>query len=152
MSSLRGYANALSGASTTVLGAQRAADIVAAMTPPSSASSSPVAAAPVPSVKDQLVNMAPGLAGAAAGAFLWKRHRVLGALGGHAAVQAGYDYYRGHKKEAACNLAVEGAGIAGSLYFKKHPVLGWLGGVVAGGVATYFVAGSPVRNAVQKMK
>jgi ATP-dependent protease ClpP protease subunit len=60
--------------------------------------------------------------------------------------------YHGDKKKAACNLAVEGAAVYGALRYRKHPVLGYLGGMAAGLAATYFVPGSPSREAYDEWK
>lgn len=146
--SLKSYSDAFAGCSPTIMGLNQVADIVAAVTPP--AGTPPVAQVSQPSLVSKVSRFAPGLAGAGAGGYAWKKHRVLGALLGHAVVQSGYDYMKGRKREALCQLAVEGAGVGGALYYKKHPVLGWLGGVVAGAVATYFVPGSPVRNEAKR--
>lgn len=145
---MKKYSDALSGCSTTVLGVHRAADIVAALTPPPD-SGAPAPAKPEP-VAGKVVRFVPGLVGAGIGATVWREHRVLGALSGYAAVNAGYAYTQGQKKKAVCQLVVEGSGVAGALMWKKRPVLGWLSGIAAGAAATYFVKGSPVRDLVKK--
>lgn len=75
---------------------------------------------------------------AAAGAYLYKKHRVLGLIGGASlgrnvpallnASERGY---------AIRNLGSTGLGIGGSLYMKKHPVLGFLLGKAIGTAALY---------------
>lgn len=149
--SLKNYSDAIAGVSPTILGVHRAADIVAAMTPPANAPAVPaVAPAPQSSMFAKAKGFAPGLVGAGVGAYAWKKHRILGAVLGHAAACSGLEFYRGDKKKALCDMAVEGAAVAGALHFKKSPVLGFVGGLLAGAAATYFVPGSPVRAQVQK--
>jgi len=147
----------LGSLSPTILGAHRVADIFAALTPPAPAAGVPSAPAPSNSqIMDKAKQFAPGLAGAGVGAYVGAKHRhpVLGALAGHAVVNSAYEYYKGDKKKAVCNAAVEGAALAGALYYKKgrKPLLGYAIGLVAGAVATYFVDGSPVKNAVAKYR
>lgn len=85
----------------------------------------------------------PGVVTGAAGAYMWKKHRVLGFLMGDAIGARAYQIYRGdNRKGAVADIAAAGAGVAGSLYWKKHPVLGWIGGSLAGAVVTSFVEGS----------
>lgn len=146
---MREYTNALSGASTTVEGVRQAADILAALAPPTiGVGSAALVKSNQTSVTKKVVAFVPGVVGSGIGAVLWKDHRILGALVGHAAVTGGWEFYKGDKKKAACQFAVEGAGVAGALLYKKHPALGWASGIVLGAAATYFVPGSPVRRFV----
>lgn len=144
------------GAVPAASAAHRIAGVVAAMTPPPAAQG-----AMVPSGSSNVVAkikpLVPGAVGAVAGFVAWKKHPVLGALAGHAVADAAYEAYKGDKKKAACNLAVEGAGVLGALYNKKIPfakkggaIGGYVAGILAGAVATYFVQGSPVRRALGK--
>lgn len=149
------YAANLSDISPTILGVHRAADIVAALAPPAAGTTAIVPAAPaVPqeSVVKKVLRFAPGAAGAAAGFAAWKNHRILGAVAGHALVNSGWEFYKGDKKKALCNAAVEGTGIAGAMFFHKSPVIGFVGGALAAAVATYFVPGSPVRQQVERFR
>lgn len=149
-------AEAIYGVSPTARGVGRVSDLVAAMTPPAPATGTALApvAPPHEALSKKLIKFVPHVVGAGAGFVLWKKHRILGALAGHALVNSGYEYYKGDKKTALCELAVEGAGIAGALYLFKgrKPVMGWLAGVLAGSVATYFVQDSPVQKAVKKLR
>lgn len=76
------------------------------------------------------------LAGAAAGAYLWKKHRWLGGIGGASLGRNAQDLLHPAQRTAAmCNLGVTGAGVAGSMLFKKHPVIGFVLGFLGGGLA-----------------
>lgn len=158
-------ANVIGSISPTILGAHRIAGIVAALTPPATtpgaiAPAAAPAAAPGESLTSKAMKFAPGAAGAAAGAYLWKNHRILGALAGHAIVNSGYDAMKGGDKvKSACQGVVEGAGVLGSLYNKKmpikfarNPIIGYVVGVLAGAAATYFVPGSPIKDQIAKIK
>ena len=150
-------ATAFAGVSPTILGVNRVANIVSALTPPSI--NGVAAAKPAPSVMEKVKPFVPGAAGAAVGAYVWKKHRILGVLAGHAVANSAFEFYQGKRKEAVCDLVVEGAGVLGSLYNKKipfvkkgGPIAGYVAGLVAGCVATYFVDGSPVKNAVANFR
>lgn len=150
---MKNYMDIITGASPTARGAARAADIVAALAPPAKSSAVATSAAhSSESFTGKLVRFVPGVAGAGVGFFAWKKHRVLGALAGHAVVGSAYEFYKGDRTKAVCDLAVEGAGVAGALWYKKRPWAGWLGGVLAGAVATYFVPGSPIKDQVAKLR
>lgn len=153
------YAEAVTGVvpSANVIGA--VIDIAAALVPPAVKAGAPaMVVSPKEPMSDKLKKFAPHAVGLAAGAFFWKKHRILGALAGHALVNSAYEYYKGDKKKAMCDLAVEGAGVAGALYHKKlplagkSPVIGWAMGIVAGSVGTYFVDGSPAKEHFQWLK
>lgn len=86
-----------------------------------------------PDVKDGATTVA----GAAAGAFLWKRHRVLGLLGGGSLGRNVPALFRPSERRAAlCNIGQTGGGVLGSLIIGGAPgfILGWLGA----GVLIYF--------------
>lgn len=149
------YAQALYGISPTARGVGHVSDIILGLAPPAPAGTTAIA--PVHTgepITKKLVKFVPHAVGLVAGYSLWKKHRYLGALAGHAAINSGYEFYKGDKKKALCELAVEGAGIIGALKYSggRKPVVGWLLGVVAGSIATYFVEGSPVRNAVARLR
>lgn len=79
------------------------------------------------------------LVGAAAGAFLWKKHRWLGGIGGASLGRNAMSVLDpAQRKEALCNLGITSAGIIGSLTVPKHPVIGFVLGWFAGGAATYY--------------
>lgn len=147
----------LGDATPTATGARQVADIVAAMAPPPPGAAGTVAMRPASSASAGRIAMAlaPGVAAGTAGAVIWKKHRVLGFLAGHAVGQSGYQFIRGgDKKKAICNLAVEGAGVVGALkLFKgRKPVYGWLAGVLGGAVVTAFVPGSPANEAYRRLR
>ena len=161
------YFDRLGEISSSVKGAQRASDLVAALLPPPAPTHVIGAEAPAtalvpgtpaaavvkvgPSVGKAAIAFAPTLVGGAAGALAWQKHRVLGFLAGQSLAYNGAALLKGdadQKKEAVYQLAVEGSGIAGALYLKKHmhPVFGWLVGIAAGSIATSFLPGSPSRR------
>lgn len=148
------WVEVLGEVSSTAGGAQRVANVVTALVPPAGAPSAAVTvpAAPAQSLSKQVVGLVPGAAGAAVGYKMWKKHPALGALAGHALGANLYSLYKGDRKRALCQLAVEAAGVLGALKFKKHPVMGWLGGVAAGAVATSFVDGSASKDLMNKLK
>jgi len=146
---MKKYVEVFGAVSPSAAGAQRAGDIVAALAPPKSGHAMVPASH---SIGATMKSMLPGVAGAVAGAFVWKRHPVLGILAGHALGSNAMALWKGDRKTALCNVAVEGAGVFGALKYKKHPVLGWLGGTLAGAVATSFVDGSPAQDAWRKLK
>lgn len=85
----------------------------------------------------------PGLAVGGLGAFLWKRHRVLGFFAGTAVGMNAYPLVKGESRVShLCNVGVAAAGVGTSLYWKKHPVLGYLGGVLGAGILTLPLRGS----------
>ena len=74
------------------------------------------------------------IAGGAIGLLGWRRHRVLGALGGLALGRNGYAFVKKEIswREAAESLVPHGAAIAGSLSFQSHPAIAYVGfGVLA---------------------
>ncbi len=80
------------------------------------------------------------VAGAAAGFVGWKKHRVLGLIGGAVLGTNLPAAVRGpaERRDALCNMALAGAGVLGSLYFKRHRVIGFVGGWAAAGAAIHF--------------
>lgn len=76
------------------------------------------------------------LAGAVAGAVLWKQHRVLGFLAGGSAVGGAISLVRGRVGSAALTMVPTAAGVAASLYWPKHPALGFILGHVGGSAVT----------------
>jgi hypothetical protein len=71
----------------------------------------------------------PGLAVGAVGSFLWKKHPVLGFLGGmvlggnaSSLMQGG-----GERRNAALTLGAAGVAIYASLKYRKHPALAYVG-------------------------
>lgn len=154
------YATILGSASPTFGGAKRAYDIVAALAPPSSAETQALAKAgeQSPSVTSRVFGAATGavpwVAGGAAGAFLWKKHRVLGFMAGGAVATNVMGLYRGgvERSDAMWNLGIEGAAIGGALMMEDHPVLGYLGGLVAGHAVASFFPSSPQHKTWQQLK
>jgi hypothetical protein len=153
--SARRYANILGNVSPSARGVSRAADIVAALAPPPSGSSTAlVPQSPRPTTKEIALDVLPGLGGGVVGALSWKRHRVLGFLLGHALAATAVPLYRGHgneRKRALCQLGVEGAGIGGALLWKDHPVLGWIGGIMLGTGVTMLIPGSPANTGYARL-
>lgn len=138
-------------------GASRAYDIVAALSPPKAPDGGAmVKAAPEgsESITMKALKFVPGLAAGGAGAFVWKSHRLLGFVAGHALASTALPIYHGgaERKRALCQLAVEGAAIGGSLLWKGHPFLGFVAGLLGGAVATSFVQGSPTNDLLKKWK
>jgi hypothetical protein len=158
---MKKYAHILGDVLPTASAAARAADIVAALTPPArveglgtvipSTAMVPTSASTV-SVKEEAIKFAPGILGAVVGAGAWGEHRILGALIGHALGSNAMGLYSGDRKRALCKLGVELAAVAGALYYKKHPVVGYGLGFAAGAIATSFVDGSPASEAWAKLK
>jgi hypothetical protein len=142
--------------SASILGG--VADVAASLAPPPGAGTAKTAmvVSPAEPLTDKLKKYAVPAAGIVGGALLWKKHRVLGAVAGHAVAYAWA--HRDDKKRVMCDLVVEGAGIAGALYHKKipgakkSPVVGFVMGVAAGLVGTYFVDGSPAKEQFQWLK
>lgn len=82
-----------------------------------------------------------GIAGAGAGALLWKQHRFLGGFGGYV---LGHDGYRllvngGSHKPALVRVASAGAAIAGALLLPITPAFGFAVGLVGGHVIASFL-------------
>jgi hypothetical protein len=113
-----------------------------------------VKAEPKADVKKVALALVPGVIGAGVGALVWKDHRLLGALAGHAVASTAVPIWRGgaERKRGLCQLGIEGAGVVGALLWEKHPVVGWLGGVTAGALVTAFVPGSPAQKAYKDLK
>jgi hypothetical protein len=87
-------------------------------------------------------SVVPGLATGVLGAVFWKKHRVLGFLGGSAVGTSAYTLATGNKilgygrARAVANLGMVGASVGGSLIWKKHPILGYIAGGFVGSIAT----------------
>ena len=87
-----------------------------------------------PGIKDGILTAV----GAAVGAYLWKQHRVLGALGG-ASLGRNLPAVLTHDRyNALYNMAVTGVAIMGARTYQKHPVYGFAGGWTVANLATYF--------------
>ncbi|MDO8681567.1 MAG: hypothetical protein Q7R30_23885 [Acidobacteriota bacterium] len=87
---------------------------------------------------DVTTNELTPLVGAAAGAYLWNEHRVLGALGGYSLARNAPALLRPNERRfAMCNMGVTGAGIAGSLVFKNYPTVGFLIGWAGASLAVH---------------
>lgn len=155
------YMDTVAAVSPSGKGVKNVSDIVAALVPPvlgaePAASTALVpaspAAAPQKSASQKAaaaaVAMAPGVAAGAAGAFLWRKHPVLGFLVGHAVGQNAMPIYRGGdgRKDALVMLGIETAGIAGSLFMKKSPVVGYFLGVGGAAAASAAIPNSPIRK------
>lgn len=145
-------AEILGSISPTARGVGRGASIVAALMPPAKAADGAIVKAERESASSAVLKFVPGLAGAGVGALVWKKHRVLGALLGHAVVGNVLPIVRGgaDRKRAMCQLGVEGAGIAGSLLWDEHPIFGWGAGILAGAAVTAFIKGSPTNELWKK--
>ena len=136
--------------------AKSAKEIISALAPPSEdrVKVEGEAAKPAPPLSERVthlaVDLAPGVAGGVAGAYLWKRHRVLGFLAGHAVAANALPIVRnkdGERKAAVHMLGVEGAGVAGALVYKRSPAFGWVAGVAAGVAVSSMFSDSPLRQA-----
>lgn len=75
-------------------------------------------------------------AGAVAGALLWRRHRVLGFLGGGALAGNAYAVATSERSltSATRRLGQHVMATVGALSLPSHPALGYVGGVVAGSI------------------
>lgn len=77
------------------------------------------------------------LVGAAAGAYAWKEHRVLGLIGG---ASLGRNlpalFHPSERRMAFANMGVSASGIFGSLALPRYPKLGFILGWLVGGMAT----------------
>lgn len=93
-------------------------------------------------VRPVKTSLLPGVVAAGVGYWHFKKHPLLGALGGYTVGSNVYDLWKGDRTEALGSVGVAGAGIAGSLYWKKHPFLGWLAGSLAGSAVASLVPGT----------
>lgn len=87
----------------------------------------------------------PGAITGLLGVAVWKKHPLLGFLGGETVGMNAMRLFRGHgvdRAMALSNLAMTGTAIAGSLAWRKHPVFGFFAGMLAGAVVTSMVPGS----------
>ncbi len=146
----------------TVLGAaspsaKSASEIIQALVPPKRTGEPAVEGAPAPKPEVALserathlaVDLAPGVAGGLAGAYAWKKHRVLGFLAGHAVASNVMPIVRnkdGERKDALHMLGVEGSGVVGALMNKRSPALGWVVGTAVGIAASSVFSDSPIRK------
>lgn len=79
------------------------------------------------------------LGGAAAGAYFYKKHRVLGAIGGASLARNAPALLKDDsRREALCNMGQTGAAIYASQMMKGSPVIGFLIGHLAAGAALHF--------------
>ena len=118
----------------------------ATSTAPVSPSTSPQtqAIAPLKTMQEALkiditkVKLPAILVGAGAGAYYYKKNRILGGLAGGGAADVAELLYRKNYKAAMVGAIHVGAAVGGSLYlFKgKRPVVGYLLGMVASNLAT----------------
>lgn len=90
-------------------------------------------------VTPDLKTLAPLGVGAAAGAYFWKRHRVLGGLAGGVIGANGPALLEAHsRRDALCNIGQVGSGVIGSKLMKRRPVVGFILGWLGGGAVTHF--------------
>jgi hypothetical protein len=153
---MKRYASILGSSSSTVMGAKRAADIVAALAPPAKPNVALVKPddKPKESVGSIVMSLVPGAVGGLAGYMLWHKHPVLGALGGFALGFNAMGVYKGgaERTRALGRLGVDAAGIGAALMWKKHPVWGWIGGKLAGTIASSFVSGTVAHDELAAIK
>lgn len=149
------YGDMLGAISPSAMGVRHAADVVAALTPPTR-SGTEIAKAdePTPSVSRSVLALVPGVLGAGVGALTWKKHRVLGAVAGHAVASTALPIIRGgaDRKRALCQLGVEGAAVVGSLMWEEHPILGFCAGLLTGAAASALVPGSAANDMWRKWR
>lgn len=145
------YQDILGAISPSIASASKIAGVVAALSPPpSDGSTAAVVAQPKTSTAKQIFGILPIAAGAAAGAYYWKEHRVLGIMAGGAIANSAAQYYKGEKKNALYGLAIEAAAITGALRYKS-PVAGYIGGLVAATAVAACIPGSPQRAMLSKI-
>ncbi len=77
-------------------------------------------------VKEAAYRLLPAIAVGVLGGVFWKKHRVLGVLGGLAAGGSIYPLAKGELGSAARTLIPTAAGIGVSLKWKKHPAWGYI--------------------------
>lgn len=137
-----------------VIGAAAQAANVATSLVPATPGKAVVSSPAKPGFTKELVKFAPRLGGAAVGAYVWKKHRILGAVLGNAVAEAGFEFYKGEKTRAACELLVDGAAVFGALKYKggKSPLVGFVGGLLAGSIVSYFIPGSPAKDEFNWLK
>ncbi len=76
--------------------------------------------------------------GAAAGAVLWKQHRVLGAVGGASLGRNIPALFGSMRRHAMVNMSTTGAGVLGSLLFRNSPIVGFGIGWITANAVVYF--------------
>lgn len=141
-------------AASTVLGAQDTGSRLSRIVGVDAAPVAPAAPAAKPSTlaefmrdlrtqtPDNIPDTAGTAVGLAAGAFLWKRHRFLGAIGGASLGRNLPALLKPeHRWSAIRNLLTTGAGVGGSLLAPRNRIVGFVLGSLAGGLATYFTIG-----------
>ena len=96
--------------------------------------------------------------GGLGGAYLWKKHRVLGFLSGVAVGSSVEPMMRGagtDRTDVAYRLGIVGAGVASSLYLGGKSDLGkaagYVGGALGATLLTAYVSGSPMHRLGQRM-
>jgi hypothetical protein len=111
----------------------RYVDLLGAVTPAAPAVTKALVA-PKPVAKEHQMaavfkeRVLPGVVAGAVGAYFFKKHRVLGALGGLAVGSTAYPIVKDEDRTRnLCYLAAAGAGVAGSLYAQKHKTIKMLG-------------------------
>ena len=78
--------------------------------------------------------------GAVAGAVFWKKHRILGAIGGAMVGASAPALMNANERETAIyNLGHAGAAVGGSLLWKQHPIWGFLAGTIGAGIVRRYV-------------
>lgn len=94
---------------------------------------------------DEIKDGAGTIVGAAAGALLWREHRVLGfLLGASLGRNVPALRKREYRRAALCNIGITGAGVLGSLKIPTHPAVGFGLGWAGGGVLAYMAGCNPV--------
>lgn len=105
--------------------------------------------------RDAMITGAASIAGAIAGAVLWKQHRVLGLFSGGtaAAVASSLALSKGKDwPDAVQRLGTTAGSVGGSLMWPRHPILGFLAGGLVTGAATCFVPGTSSMKAIEAMR
>ncbi len=138
------------GYSPTASSGRRAADFIAALAPPPAGAAAVVKSDSMIHPKVKLAGLAliPSVVGAAAGAYVWKKHRILGGIAGMSVAPNVLRLIKsGERVKALCSIGATGVGVMGSLKWKRHPILGFVAGEVVGLVASAFVPGSDMNDA-----
>jgi hypothetical protein len=151
--------DALYGVSPTARNVGRVSDMIIGLAPPAPGKAGTPGALSLnvkseESLTKKAMKLAPAVVGGVVGYLVGKRykHAVLGTIAGAAAIETGYEFFKGDKKRATAWAIVEGAAIAGAVYMKRHAVRGYALGAAAGLVGTYFIEGSPAKAALAKLK
>lgn len=93
--------------------------------------------------------------GGVAGFMMFKKHRVLGTLGGVTLGACVEPMMRGQgndRSDAMYRMAIAGAATMSALHFKHHPALAYMGAGVSAALLSTYIDNSPMNRMAKRLE